>query len=312
MINPVLKLAEKILIKTTKAMIEKINCTNTILNLKGRCIDNDWPRLLKTFTSFKVLPSIATWSKYILLHLASIYGTRVNDASIPQPLLYVIERNPHKGIAIQVRTFQKLSIDIIDLFGESLISTFCYLRFKLYDCIVSKLLIFCKGIKFTCMGFLFMLCAYGANADELVLVKNQIRQLIAVQEQQNNIPSGLLLAIATVESGSEPYALNIQGKSVIGSNKREAVALIHEALAKGITNIDVGVMQLNIRWHRENFGSIEEMLDPKKNIEYAASFLLTLYKKYGDWHKAVRFYHSSTAEYYRKYSRKITLAWIGA
>ena len=49
----------------------------------------------------------------------------------------------------------------------------------------------------------------------------------------------------------------------------------------------------------------------KKNIEYAASFLLTLYKKYGDWHQAVRFYHSSTAEYYRKYSRKITLAWIG-
>ena len=214
-------------------------------------------------------------------------------------------------IALAVRRFQKLSIDIIDLFGESLISTFCYLRFKLYDCIVSKLLIFCKGIKFTCIGFLFILCAHGANADELVLVKNQIRQLIAVQEEQNNIPSGLLLAIATVESGSEPYALNIQGKSVIGRNKTEAVNLIHEALAKGITNIDVGVMQLNVKWHRENFKSIEEMLEPKKNIEYATGFLLKLYKKYGDWHRAVRFYHSSTAEYYRKYSRKITLAWIG-
>ncbi len=148
MINPLLKLAEKILSKTTKVM-KKINCTNTILNLKGRCIDNDYPRLLKTFTSFKGVPSLAPWSKYILLHLASIYGTRVNDASIPQPLLYVIERNPHKGIATQVRTFQKLSIDSIDFFGESLISIFCYFRFKLYDCIASKLLIFCKGIKFT-------------------------------------------------------------------------------------------------------------------------------------------------------------------
>lgn len=311
MINPVLKLAEKILIKTTKAMTEKINCTNTILNLKGRCMDNDWPRLLKTFTSFKRVPSLATCSKYILLHLASIYGTRVNDAIIPQPLLYVIERNPHKGIATQVRTFQKLSIDIIDLFGESLISTFRYFRFKLYHCIISKFLIFCKGIKFTCIGFVVLLCAHGANADELVLVKNQIRQLITVQEEQNNIPSGLLLAIATVESGSEPYALNIQGKSVIGRNKTEAVDIIHEALAEGINNIDVGVMQLNVKWHRENFKSIEEMLEPKKNIEYAAGFLLKLYKKYGDWHKAVRFYHSSTADYHRKYSRKITLAWIG-
>ena len=268
---------------------------------------------MNSSASFKGVPSLATWSKYILLHLASVYGTRVNDASIPQPLLYVIERNPHKGIAIQVRTFQKLSIDIIDLFGESLISTFRYFRFKLYHCIVSEFLIFCKGIKFTCMGFLVLLCAHYANADEteLIPLKNELKELITEQEERNNIPSGLLLAIATVESGSKPYALNIQGKSVIGRNKREAVDLIHEALAEGITNIDVGVMQLNVRWHRENFGSIEEMLEPKKNIEYAASFLLTLYKKYGDWHKAVRLYHSSTAEYYRKYSRKITLAWIG-
>jgi hypothetical protein len=313
MINPVLKLAEKILIKTTKAMTEKINCTNTILNLKGRCMDNVWPRLFKTFTSFKGVPSLATWSKYILLHLASVYGTRVNDASIPQPLLYVIERNPHKGIAIQVKTFQKLSIDIIDLFGESLISAFRYFRFELHHCIVSKFLIFCKWIKFTCMGFLVLLCAHYANADEteLIPLKNELKALIAEQEKRNNIPSGLLLAIATVESGSKPYALNIQGKSVIGRNKREAVDLIYEALAEGITNIDVGVMQLNVRWHRENFGSIEEMLEPKKNIEYAASFLLTLYKKYGNWHRAVRFYHSSRAEYYRKYSRKITMAWLG-
>ena len=274
-------------------------------------MESDSPCLLKTFTSVKGVSSLLEGSKYMLLNLASMYGTRVKELIRQQILSYSKDIYTEKGIATQVRTFQKLSIDIIDLFGESLISTFCYLRFKLYDCIVSKLLIFCKGIKFTCIGFLFILCAHGANADELVLVENQIRQLIAVQEQQNNIPSGLLLAIATVESGSEPYALNIQGKSVIGRNKREAVDLIHEALAEGITNIDVGVMQLNVRWHRENFGSIEEMLEPKKNIEYAASFLLTLYKKYGDWHRAVRFYHSSTAEYYRKYSRKITMAWLG-
>ena len=281
-------------------------------------MESDSPRLLKTFTSFKGVSSLLEGSKYMLLNLASIYGTKVKELIRPQIVPFSKILLPYSkdiytdmGIATQVRTFQKLSIDSIDLFGESLISTFRYFRFKLYDCIVSKLLIFCKGIKFTCMGFLFMLCADGANADELVLVKNQIRQLIAEQEEQNKIPSGLLLAIATVESGSEPYALNIQGKSVIGSNKREAVALIHEALAEGINNIDVGVMQLNVKWHQENFKSIEEMLEPKKNIEYAAGFLLKLYKKYGDWHQAVRFYHSSTVEYYRKYSRKITLAWIG-
>jgi len=276
-------------------------------------MESDSPRLLKTFTSVKGLSSLLEGSKYMLLNLASMYGTRVKELIRQQILSYSKDIYTEKGIATQVRTFQKLSIDIIDLFGESLISAFRYFRFELHHCIVSKFLIFCKWIKFTCMGFLVLLCAHYANADEteLIPLKNELKELITEQEERNNIPSGLLLAIATVESGSKPYALNIQGKSVIGRNKREAVDLIHEALAEGITNIDVGVMQLNVRWHRENFGSIEEMLEPKKNIEYAASFLLTLYKKYGDWHRAVRFYHSSTAEYYRKYSRKITMAWLG-
>ncbi len=276
-------------------------------------MESDSPRLLKTFTSFKGVSPLLEGSKYMLLNLASMYGTKVKELIRPQKLPYSEDIYTDTGMAIQVKMFQKLSIDIIDLFGESLISAFYYFRFKLYDFIVSKFLIFCKWIKFTCMSFLVLLCAHCANADEteLMPLKNELKRLIAEQEELNKIPSGLLLAIATVESGSEPYALNIQGKSVIGRNKTEVANLIHEALAKGITNIDVGVMQLNIRWHQENFGSIEEMLEPKKNIEYAASFLLTLYKKYGDWHKAVRFYHSSTAEYYRKYSRKITLAWIG-
>lgn len=276
-------------------------------------MESDFPRLLKTFTSFKGVSPLLEGSKYMLLNLASMYGTKVKELISPQKLPYSEDIYTDTGMAIQVKMFQKLSIDIIDLFGESLISAFYYFRFKLYDFIVSKFLIFCKWIKFTCMIFLVLLCAHCANADEteLMPLKNELKRLIAEQEELNKIPSGLLLAIATVESGSEPYALNIQGKSVIGRNKTEAVNLIHEALAKGITNIDVGVMQLNVKWHRENFKSIEEMLEPKKNIEYAASFLLTHYKKYGDWHKAVRFYHSSTAEYHRKYSRKITLAWIG-
>ena len=283
-------------------------------------MESDSPRLLKTFTSVKGVSSLLEGSKYMLLNLASIYGTMVKELIRPQIvpfsqilLPYSKDIYTNTGIATQVRTFQKLSIDIIDFFGESLISVFRYFRFRLYNFIVSEFLMFCKGIKFTCMGFLVLLCAHYANADEteLMPLKNELKRLIAEQEKRNNIPSGLLLAIATVESGSKPYALNIQGKSVIAMNKRQAASLIHEALANGITNIDVGVMQLNVKWHRENFGSIEEMLEPKKNIEYAASFLLTLYKKYGNWHRAVRFYHSSRAEYYRKYSRKITLAWLG-
>ena len=290
----------------------KTNQLLVISNLNGKCMDSDSPCLLKTSTAFRGVSSLAEGSKYMLLHLARIYGTRVNEAMRPQILPYSAETKTPSGIAIQVRTFQKLSIDNLDFFGELLISTFCYFWFKIYNYIVPRLSMFCKGIKQFFIGFLVLMCANCANANEsLSLAKNEIKQLISLQEKQHNIPSGLLLAIAKVESNVEAYALNIQGKPVIKNNKPQAASLVYEALEEGITNIDVGVMQLNVKWHKENFSSIKEMLDPKKNIEYAASFLLKLHKKDGDWHKAVRFYHSSTHEYHRKYSKKITLAWIG-
>ena len=101
------------------------------------------------------------------------------------------------------------------------------------------------------------MCANCANANEsLSLAKNESKQLISSQEKQHNIPSGLLLAIAKVESNVEADALNIQGKPVIKNNKPQAASLVYQALEEGITNI-------NVKWHKENFSSIEEMLDPK-------------------------------------------------
>jgi hypothetical protein len=282
-------------------------------------MDKSSPRLLKTFTSVKAVSALAEGSKYMLLNLASIKGTKVKEIKTPQiapssiiSLPYFKDMYRDIGIAIQVRTFQKLSIDILDLFGELLISTCLWLAFKLYKLIILKLRMICKGIRLTCIGFFVLLYAFYAHADEPKALKDDIKHQISIQEKENNIPSGLLFAIARVESGIEPYALNIRGKSLVTDNRREALSSIYEALAAGITNIDVGVMQLNVKWHSENFNSVEDMLEPRKNIEYAARFLVSLYKKHGDWHKAVRFYHSSTAEYYRKYSRKITLAWIGS
>ena len=69
-------------------------------------------------------------------------------------------------------------------------------------------------------------------------------------------------------------------------------------------------MQINWRWHGENFNSTSEMLEPKHNIEYAAKFLTRLYQQHGSWPKAVRHYHSANPEYHRKYSRKVIVAWL--
>ena len=38
----------------------------------------------------------------------------------------------------------------------------------------------------------------------------------------------------------------------------------------GVTNIDVGCMQLNYRWHNKFFSNLSEMINPIKNVDYGA------------------------------------------
>lgn len=104
-------------------------------------------------------------------------------------------------------------------------------------------------------------------------MNQQLKEYINYVEKQNNIPRGLLLAIANIESGLKPFALNIEGRAVFPQTYEEAVTLVKEAIETGITHIDLGVTQLNYRWHNENFVNTGDMIDPKTNIEYAGKLL---------------------------------------
>jgi len=141
-------------------------------------------------------------------------------------------------------------------------------------------------------------------------VDENLKNFIQKVEFENQIPSGLLQAIAKVESGYHPYAVNVAGRPVIAKNIIQATAVIEEALSSGIQNIDIGLMQINYRWHGEKFQSYTEMLNPKTNIKYAGALLAGLYRQHGSWHKAIRYYHSANSVHHRKYSRKITIEWL--
>lgn len=119
-------------------------------------------------------------------------------------------------------------------------------------------------------------------------------------------------SIARVESSLNPYALNISGKTIMASSKQQALKIINTAINKGQSNIDIGPLQLNYYWHAKHFASLEEMLSPKHNIEYAARLLSDLYKQHQSWQKAVRFYHSAISQHHRKYSRKVLIAWLNS
>ena len=121
----------------------------------------------------------------------------------------------------------------------------------------------------------------------------------------------MLQSIASVESGNKPYALNISGRTIFANSKEEAVEIVRLYQERGVTNIDLGLAQINLYWHGKHFSSISEMLEPKYNIEYAAKFLSQLYQRHGSWNKAVRYYHSANPQYHIKYSRKVLISWLG-
>ena len=78
---------------------------------------------------------------------------------------------------------------------------------------------------------------------------------------------------------------------------------------RGIRNIDVGCMQINLAYHGDAFDSIEDALDPETNVTYGAKFLRNLYEQKRDWIKAAMAYHSSVPTKAQRYKRKLASAY---
>jgi soluble lytic murein transglycosylase-like protein len=115
--------------------------------------------------------------------------------------------------------------------------------------------------------------------------------------QQENIPLGVLYAVGLTESGRKgklhPFALNIEGETVFAESEDEALRVFNKARRKGKKLIDLGCMQVNHHYHGKKFKSPREMLEPAKNIAYAAKFLRQLHDEQGSWSMAVARYHAS-------------------
>ena len=138
---------------------------------------------------------------------------------------------------------------------------------------------------------------------------------IEIVDSSSFVPREVLYKIARLESGrridgrhvSWPWSLNNGGKGYFLKDRATALSILAHLKAQGETNVDIGCMQLNMRWHAEFFDSLQQMMSPLDNVRYAARYLEQLYKETGSWEKAVKFYHSRNAEfntvYYAKYKK---------
>ncbi len=138
--------------------------------------------------------------------------------------------------------------------------------------------------------FIFSTAAEGGQ--EVKHCEREMSQAAA----KYKVPLGILFAVGLAETGIDgslhAYALNLEGNTVYSLNKTQAIERFNAAKAAGMKLIDVGCMQLNYYFHGERFSSIEDMLDPHKNVDYAAQFLSDLRAREGSWTMAVARYNA--------------------
>lgn len=134
-------------------------------------------------------------------------------------------------------------------------------------------------------------------------------------ERHYGIPQRLLDAISVVESGrynaenravlAWPWTVTAEGNGRYFPTKDEAVAEVKRLKARGVRNIDVGCMQVNLHWHPDAFNSLDEAFEPASNVAYAARFLKGLFEATNHWVTAASYYHSQTPHLAAAYRQRL-------
>lgn len=142
---------------------------------------------------------------------------------------------------------------------------------------------------------------------------------IAEQGPAAALPDRLLDAVAIAESGrwntdraatlAWPWTVTAEGRGRFLPTRAAAIAEVEALRARGVDSIDVGCLQVNLRYHPDAFTDLEQAFDPSANAAYAAGFLARLFAETGSWHRAVGRYHSATPEFGRRYRLKVIALW---
>ena len=117
-----------------------------------------------------------------------------------------------------------------------------------------------------------------------------------------DLPPEVLYAVALTESARQvdstgnvrpwPWTLNVQGRGHFFASREEAEAALQQHFDQGRTSIDIGLMQVNWRYHRQRLGSPQLALDPYHNLRVAAEILRDCHQSRKNWWAAVGCYHA--------------------
>ena len=152
------------------------------------------------------------------------------------------------------------------------------------------------------------------HADEVV---PSAYRLVATEY---GIPLRLFYAVALAESGKIiesmnrrrpwPWTLNIAGVGVYFNTRWQAWHALDQFLRAGETSVDIGLMQVNWRFHQERLGSSWLALEPYHNLTVGAEILRRCYAERRDWWASVGCYHApSDSHRARAYRNRVAAQW---
>ena len=138
-------------------------------------------------------------------------------------------------------------------------------------------------------------------------------------ERSAAIPSNLLTSIALAETGrwnaekreifAWPWTVTSGSLGTYYPTRQDAIDAVQKLQTKGVTNIDVGCMQINLQYHPNAFSSLDQAFDPDANVGYAKKFLVGLHKSTGSWIQAAANYHSTSPQLNLNYRTKVLRIW---
>ena len=114
----------------------------------------------------------------------------------------------------------------------------------------------------------------------------------------------LVVAIAGAESGYHPWALDIDGRQVYCHSREEAEQTL--ASLDDDANVDVGLMQINLRFWRHRLKiSKFDLLDPRTNLMYGARILKQGLGRNGSIWRRISNYHAGSADERDRYNQQV-------
>jgi hypothetical protein len=144
-------------------------------------------------------------------------------------------------------------------------------------------------------------------------------QATVATEMAQRLPRAVLFSVAMVESGRFnaatrktrpwPWTINAEGQSYYFKTKRDAIAAAHRLRKEGVRSMDVGCMQINLRYHPDAFTDLDAAFDPIINVAYAAEFLKRLHTRTDSWPEAIAAYHSQSKTRSQPYFARVIDVW---